>query len=273
MTMIRAVLFATMSSLLLQSVTAFTPSTQRVPVVPSMAPTARSLLFASQATSEEEWKDKDLYPNWFKRVFSSSTPEEKILRKFAKKQSKLEKRRQAAMDELAHYEESLEQLQGKKDEYLAGSQIAEPKVGGSFAETTLRSAVKSFLWRVVAGSVTFVTTFKFSGSVETAMKVVAGDFFSKAFTMFLGERLMNKSQAGRSGGADAASRSLAKALIWRLFAIANTLTMAIFISKDISIASKIASTDAVFKTALMFFYERVWARVEWGKKYLIEFSI
>jgi uncharacterized membrane protein len=84
---------------------------------------------------------------------------------------------------------------------------------------------------------------------------------------------MNKSQAGRKGGGDNASRSLAKALIWRLFAIANTLTMAIFISKDLSIAAKVASTDAVFKTGLMFFYERIWARVQWGKEYLIEFSI
>jgi uncharacterized membrane protein len=91
--------------------------------------------------------------------------------------------------------------------------------------------------------------------------------------MFIGERLMNRSQVGRKSGGDNAGRSLAKALIWRLFAICNTLTMAIFVSKNLSIASKIASTDAVFKTALMFFYERAWARVAWGKEYLIEFSI
>lgn len=47
----------------------------------------------------------------------------------------------------------------------------------------------------------------------------------------------------------------------------------VFVSKDLSVASKIASTDAVFKTALMFFYERIWSRIAWGKEYLIEFSI
>lgn len=88
-----------------------------------------------------------------------------------------------------------------------------------------------------------------------------------------GERLMNKSQKGRKSGGDSTGRSLTKALVWRLFAIANTLTMAVLISKDLSVASKIASTDAVFKTGLMFFYERMWARIDWGKDYLMEFSI
>ena len=87
------------------------------------------------------------------------------------------------------------------------------------------------------------------------------------------ERLMNKSQAGRSSGADGAGRSLTKALVWRLFAICNTLTMSLLIAKDLSMASKIAGSDAIFKTGLMFFYERVWANVEWGKEYQVEFAI
>lgn len=92
--------------------------------------------------------------------------------------------------------------------------------------------------------------------------------------MFIGERIMNKSQAGRKAGADSAGRSVAKALIWRLFAICNTLTVAcLFSGGDLKMASKIAGSDAIFKTALMVAYERVWARIEWGKEYNIEFSI
>ena len=143
----------------------------------------------------------------------------------------------------------------------------------SFSETTARSLVKAMMWRVIAGSVTFFTSLRFSGSVSTALSIVGSDFFSKAATMFIGERLMNKSQAGRKGGADDIGRSLAKALLWRVFAICNTLTMSYLIAKDFSVASKIAGSDAVFKTGLMFVYERVWAKIEWGKEYLIEFSI
>lgn len=192
-----------------------------------------------------------------------------FLKQLERKEEDLAKKLAVAKQELSKYEDSLEVLQTQKAEYLA----AAPEEPPAFTETTLRSAVKAFIWRLIAGSVTFVTTLNFSGSVTQALQVVGADFFSKSFTMFLGERLMNKSQKGRKGGGDAAGRSLAKALIWRLFAICNTLTMAIFVAKDISIASKIASTDAVFKTALMYFYERVWARISWGKEYLLEFSI
>jgi len=143
----------------------------------------------------------------------------------------------------------------------------------SVKETTARSAVKSFCWRLIAGSVTFITSLKFSGSMKTALTIVGSDFFSKAATMFIGERLMNNSQAGRAKGGDDVGRSLVKALIWRLFALANTLTMAIFIAKDLSIAGKIASSDAVIKTAMMFVYERVWAKIDWGKVYDVDFTI
>jgi uncharacterized membrane protein len=51
------------------------------------------------------------------------------------------------------------------------------------------------------------------------------------------------------------------------------MVFAIFFAKDITIAYKIAGFDSVFKTLLMFFFERIWARIEWGKEYLIEFSI
>jgi uncharacterized membrane protein len=202
---------------------------------------------------------------------AKSIPTDSVLKEFAKKEAAIRQRQAEAAAKLSKYEESLNALQSKKQAYMAN--IASTPVGGSFSETALRSAVKAFCWRLLAGSITFVTTLKFSGSIQQALQVVGADFFSKSFTMYIGERLMNKSQAGRKKGGDNAGRSLAKALIWRLFAICNTMTVAVFIAKDLSIASKIASTDAVFKTALMFFYERVWARIDWGKEYLIEFSI
>lgn len=86
--------------------------------------------------------------------------------------------------------------------------------------------------------------------------------------MFIGERIMNKSAAGRQNGSDSTSRSIVKALIWRLFAISNTLIAVLcFGGGDLKLASKIAGSDAIFKTFLMVAYERVWAQVEWGKDY------
>ncbi|VEU41066.1 unnamed protein product [Pseudo-nitzschia multistriata] len=196
----------------------------------------------------------------------------KIIKQLERDEAKMIKKREAAMEKLNKVEASLNQLQSKKQEYLNGSKL-DSTPAANFSETTGRSAVKALMWRVIAGSVTFITSFKFSGSVATALSIVGSDFLSKSFTMFIGERLMNKSQAGRKSGADGAGRSLMKALVWRLFAICNTLTMAIFIAKDISIASKIAGSDAIFKTALMFVYERVWAKIEWGKEYQVEYNL
>jgi uncharacterized membrane protein len=193
----------------------------------------RPVVLVGRTSSFNPIASKVSIPN----IFDNGDASDAVLREFDKKEAAMQRRREDAI------------------------------------ETALRSAVKAFCWRVIAGSVTFITTLQFSGSLTQALQVVGADFFSKSFTMFIGERLMNKSQAGRKKGGDNAQRSLVKALVWRVFAICNTLTMAVFISKDFSIASKIASTDAVFKTALMFFYERVWARIAWGKEYLIEFSI
>ena len=204
------------------------------------------------------------------RVATSAT--NAMMKQIDQKISKYEKEQAKYMTKVETAKAELEKFQATKQRYLQGTDINEDETP-SFSETTARSLVKSMMWRVIAGSVTFFTSLRFSGSISTALSIVGSDFFSKAATMFIGERLMNKSQAGRKSGADDIGRSLAKALLWRLFAIANTLTMSYLIAKNLSMASKIAGSDAIFKTGLMFVYERVWAKIEWGKEYLIEFSI
>ncbi|KAL9188334.1 hypothetical protein ACHAXT_006712 [Thalassiosira profunda] len=200
-------------------------------------------------------------------------PSDAMIRQIDQKIQNYEKKQQKYSAKLDAAKAELEKFQATKRKYLEGITVGGEDSAANFSETTARSLVKSMMWRVIAGSVTFFTSLRFSGSVSTALTIVGSDFFSKAATMFIGERLMNKSQAGRKGGADDLGRSLAKALLWRLFAICNTLTMSYVIAKNFSMASKIAGSDAVFKTGLMFVYERVWAKVEWGKEYLIEFSI
>lgn len=114
---------------------------------------------------------------------NSST--DSIMKEFERKEAKIQKRREEAMARLDKYETTLQDLQSKKAEYQAAGQIAAPPAGGTFSETTMRSAVKAFAWRVVAGTITFMTTLQFSGSMKTALQVVGTDFFSKAATMFM----------------------------------------------------------------------------------------
>lgn len=202
---------------------------------------------------------------------TNGSSESPVLKSLDAEMQKAMKVRDKYQQKLSQFESKLEQLEEKKKQYLDGAELG--KVDNNFSETTGRSAAKAFMWRIIAGSVTLLTSLKVSGSMAVALKIVGSDFFSKAFTMFLGERIMNKSQAGRKSGADSTGRSVAKALIWRLFAICNTLSVSFFFAGDLKMASKIAGSDAIFKTALMVFYERSWAKIEWGKEYIVDFSI
>lgn len=53
---------------------------------------------------------------------------------------------------------------------------------------------------------------------------------------------------GQDKSGDSTKRSLAKAVLWRVFAASNTLICGVFLAKDLSVASKIAGTDTLFKT-------------------------
>jgi uncharacterized membrane protein len=189
---------------------------------------------------------------------------EEEIKNAADRKKKLEVQQDEMKTKIEKENAKMQDIVTKKKMYLEGAKLGVIPVERTFTETAIRSAVKAMLWRIIAGSVTFATALKFSKSLSTALSIVGSDFFSKSFTMFIGERLMNKSKIGRKGGADNVGRSLAKALLWRLFAVTNTLFAAIFISTDLSIASKIAGSDAIIKTTLMFLYERSWAKVEWG---------
>jgi len=133
-------------------------------------------------------------------------------------------------------------------------------------ETTARSLAKAVGWRFTAGVVTAITSMIFTGSLATAASIVGWDLCSKSVTMFLGERLWNKSDWGKDEGGDSVKRSVAKALAWRAFAATNTLFAAFVLTKGkAGAAGKIAGTDSIVKTILFYFYERFWAVVPWGK--------
>jgi len=93
-------------------------------------------------------------------------------------------------------------------------------------ESVTRSAVKAIGWRFTAGIVTAITSYFFTKSLAAAAAIVGWDLCSKSVTMFIGERLWNKSDWGKdtaAKGADDAKRSLVKELHLRKTAIFNEL--------------------------------------------------
>lgn len=137
-------------------------------------------------------------------------------------------------------------------------------------ETAMRSLVKAIGWRITAGIVTFTTSFYFTKDYRVALSIVGSDFISKSGTMYVGERLFNKVQVGRSktpGGGDSPWRSIAKALIWRVFAAVNTMVVSVFLMKgNVGAGAKIAGADSVIKTTLMVLYDQAWNKIDWGRE-------
>lgn len=140
--------------------------------------------------------------------------------------------------------------------------------GQVMKETALRSLAKAVGWRLTAGVVTFSTSLYFTkGDYKTALTIVGSDFISKSGTMYIGERLFNKVQVGRSkSGGDNPMRSVIKALIWRLFAAFNTMVVSVFLVKKASVGAKIAGADSIIKTSLMIMYDQAWSKIDWGRE-------
>jgi uncharacterized membrane protein len=60
------------------------------------------------------------------------------------------------------------------------------------------------------------------------------------------------------------SRSLAKALSWRLTGTIDTFVISAIVTGRLSVAGSIAATELFTKVLLYYFHERVWAVIRWG---------
>jgi uncharacterized membrane protein len=64
---------------------------------------------------------------------------------------------------------------------------------------------------------------------------------------------------------DTKSRSLAKAISWRVTGTADTFLISWLITGEPLLATGIAVTELVTKVFLYWFHERLWNRVKWGQ--------
>ena len=64
---------------------------------------------------------------------------------------------------------------------------------------------------------------------------------------------------------EAHSRSLVKAVTWRLLGSIDTFIISYFVTGKLLFAASIASVETVTKVLLFYFHERAWALVPWGR--------
>jgi uncharacterized membrane protein len=64
---------------------------------------------------------------------------------------------------------------------------------------------------------------------------------------------------------EAHTRSLVKAVTWRILGSIDTFVISFFVTGKLTFALSIASVETFTKIALYYFHERAWAVVPWGR--------
>lgn len=67
-------------------------------------------------------------------------------------------------------------------------------------------------------------------------------------------------------GSENATRSIAKAISWRILGTIDTIVISFFITGEIKMALSIGMVEVITKMILYFFHERIWNLIKWGKK-------
>jgi len=65
-------------------------------------------------------------------------------------------------------------------------------------------------------------------------------------------------------GREAHSRSLAKAISWRILGSIDTFLLSWLFTANLRAAGAIAVTEVLTKMVLYYFHERAWSNVPWG---------
>jgi len=71
---------------------------------------------------------------------------------------------------------------------------------------------------------------------------------------------------GRGRTREAASRSLLKAITWRMTGTVDTFAIGFLVTGRLTIAGSIAATELLTKLALYYGHERLWSFIHWGRQ-------
>lgn len=67
-------------------------------------------------------------------------------------------------------------------------------------------------------------------------------------------------------GGETHSRSVLKAISWRILGTLDTFAISWLMTGKVTIAGSIAGLEIVTKVAWYYFHERIWAAVSWGRR-------
>jgi uncharacterized membrane protein len=128
-------------------------------------------------------------------------------------------------------------------------------------ESSYRSAVKAFSYRVLGSIDTTLISFFQTGDFNVSIKIGSTDFVSKIALYYLHERawiyFIGRKNLVRNV-------SLIKAVTWRIIGTLDTAMWAWIYTGDALTGIKIGGYEILTKIALYYFHERLWAQVPIG---------
>lgn len=146
-------------------------------------------------------------------------------------------------------------------------------------ETKARSITKGITWRIIGTLDTIMLAWLITGNISQALKIGGFEVFTKTILFFIHERIWLR--IGQRRHRDSHSKSLGKAVSWRMVGTVDTIIISFiiinFFGSDellqvpaIFQASTIGLAELFTKILLFYLHERVWNVVKWGKAKLPE---
>jgi uncharacterized membrane protein len=129
------------------------------------------------------------------------------------------------------------------------------------ADSHGRSLAKGVTWRVVGTADTFVWSLLITHQPVAAGTIASLETFTKIALFYGHERLWRIFP----WAPNARTRSLMKAVSWRLVGSLDTFILSLIVTGNGRYAVSIASVEALTKIALYYVHERIWRRVRWGR--------
>ncbi len=132
-------------------------------------------------------------------------------------------------------------------------------------DTTQRSLVKAFSWRLIGSLDTFFISLIVTGKALIAAPIAVSEVMTKIILYFFHERIWNIIPWGRNQLKSSPIRSLVKSISWRTLGTIDTIILSYFFTGNIYHAFSIGGIELFTKIALYFIHERVWAQIKWGR--------
>jgi uncharacterized membrane protein len=108
---------------------------------------------------------------------------------------------------------------------------------------------------------TFVWSWLVTGHLGSAGAIASIETFTKIGLYYVHERVWRL----LAWAPQARTRSLVKAISWRVVGGIDTFILSLVITGNAKFAVSIVSIEALTKIGLYYLHERVWRRIAWGR--------